>query len=61
MINVSVHYKGSSQPINYGECDSAYEKGAFYCVVKDGKVFKHPVRNIWRISESYGESQRDTK
>jgi len=55
-IDVWLHY--SSEPIEHRNC-TAYEKGSFYCVfemandVHEERVFKYPISNIWRITESY--------
>lgn len=56
MIEVQVHLKDQSQPLVYRNVINTYEKGAFYCVYCKGeKVYKHPIRDIWRVKEGYGK------
>lgn len=60
MINVTVHLKEQSQPLEYKEAINTYEKGSFFCVYCQGeKVYKHPIRDIWRVKEDYGYHGRE--
>jgi hypothetical protein len=62
MINVTVHLKDQSQPLVYENVKNTYEKGSFYCVYVEGEtVYKHPIRDIWRVKEGYGYHGRDEK
>lgn len=55
-MNVNVHLKEQSQPIEYTDVINSYVKGGFYCVYKDdGTVDKYPVADIFRVRESYAK------
>lgn len=54
---VTVQYHDQAQPMEYRNVSNTYQKGDLFCVYVDGKVYKHPIPNIWRISESYGKHQ----
>jgi hypothetical protein len=59
VITVSVHLKDQSQPVTYENVINTYEKGSFYCVYTESEVvYKHPIRDIWRVKEGYGEHGR---
>ena len=56
-MKVSIQLKDSSQPIEHNAINT-YLKGTLFCVyVKKDKVYKYPIRNIWRIVEDYGKHQ----
>jgi hypothetical protein len=60
MSEVIVHLKDQSQPLTYHDVINTYQKGDFYCVyVKDERVYKHPMADIWRVIEDYGYHGRD--
>lgn len=62
MINVSVHLKDQSQPIDYEDVQNVYEKGSLLCVLStDGRVHKYPLINVWRVTEDYGPRQTTRK
>jgi hypothetical protein len=50
---VEVHLNEQSQPINYESVTNTYTKGGMYCILKDNKVEKFPLCNIFRVKESY--------
>lgn len=53
-MRVEVHYKDASRPLVYEDVANTYVKGPFYCVyLASGVVKKHPVANIWRVTEDY--------
>ena len=53
-MRVEVHYKDASWPLVYEDAVNTYVKGPFFVVyLPEGIVKKHPVQNIWRITESY--------
>jgi hypothetical protein len=56
-MKVSVQYLDQSQPMNYENVDNTYMKGNMFCVKIGEKVYKHPIQQIWRITEEYGEHQ----
>jgi inhibitor of KinA sporulation pathway (predicted exonuclease) len=57
-IKVQVLLTETSQPVEH-DAKNTYTKGPFFCVYAiDGKVYKYPVANIWRVNEEYGVSGR---
>jgi len=54
-MEVKVELKETSWPIVHKEVCNTYTKGNLYCVFskKENRVWKYPLANIWRISESY--------
>lgn len=61
MGTVVVQLKDQSQPLVYEDVINTYEKGSFFCVYVSGeKVYKHPLRDIWRVKEDYGYHGRET-
>lgn len=58
MIKVAISLIETSQVVEHS-AKNTYTKGPFFCVYEEtGKVFKYPVRNIWRVTEEYGDSGR---
>ena len=52
-MNVKIELKETSQPV-FLEAVNTYTKGPFYCVYVDKEhVYKFPLDNVWRITESY--------
>ncbi|HPS40058.1 MAG TPA: hypothetical protein PL124_11630 [Candidatus Cloacimonadota bacterium] len=56
---VNIWLKNNGTPFIYADC-TAYEKGSFYCIYDPEKhvVYKYPIADIWRVSESYPEDMR---
>ena len=56
---VNIWLKNNGTPFIYTECTS-YEKGSFYCVYDPEKhvVYKYPISDIWRVSETYPQDMR---
>lgn len=52
-FKVCVHYKDANRPLVYEHAHMTYIKDVFYCVSSGGVEFKHPIANIWRITENY--------
>jgi hypothetical protein len=56
-MNVRVQLDKLSQPIVYRRVLATYQKGDLYCILRKVKgvrvVDKFPVRNLFRIEESY--------
>lgn len=52
-MRVQVQLTETAQPLEH-EATNAYTKGDLYCVYADGKVYKYPLNNVWRIVEDYG-------
>lgn len=61
MITVKISLTETSQIIEH-KAKNTYTKGPFFCVydATDNQVYKYPVINIWRVSEGYGDSGRDS-
>lgn len=53
MIEVKVELKETSQPLIYLRAENTYTKGDLFCVYENGKVYKFPLANVWRITEAY--------
>lgn len=52
-LRIGVHMKDQSQPVEHMSVKNAYVKGPFYCVYcHDEMVYKYPVINIWRVTET---------
>ena len=55
MLNVTVHLKDQSQPIEHKNVINTYQKGDMYTLYcEDEKSYKYPIANIWRVIEDYG-------
>lgn len=54
---VSIWLKNNGTPFIYTDCTS-YEKGSFYCINYRGWVYKYPIADIWRVSETYPQDMR---
>ena len=52
-MRVEVHYQDASTPLVYNDVRNTYIKGPFFVVYVGDRVWKHPVANIWRITEDY--------
>ena len=52
-FRVTVHYKDANRPLVYEQAHMTYVKDVFYCVQADGVEFKHPIANVWRITEEW--------
>jgi len=52
-MEVKIELKETSQAIVYNDVSNTYTKGSLYCVYVDGMVYKYPLDNIWRVSETY--------
>jgi hypothetical protein len=53
-VKVTIELKETAQALVYDDVPNAYTKGPFYCVYATGGfVYKFPIVNIWRITESY--------
>jgi hypothetical protein len=50
---VVIELKETSQALTYENVSNTYTKGDLYCVYVDGLVYKFPLGNIWRITETY--------
>ena len=50
----------TSTPIHFEGVTSTYTKGPLYCIYQESlkRTTKWPVRNIWRVIESYPDSHR---
>jgi len=58
VIEVKISLIETSQVIKHTAANT-YTKGKLFCVLdEDGTVYKYPLRNIWRVSEGYGDSGR---
>lgn len=59
VYTINIWLKNNGTPFIYTDC-SAYEKGSFYCVYDHANqvVFKYPIADIWRVSESYPKEMR---
>ena len=59
MINVIVHLKTQSQPIEHNEVVNTYQKGDLYIVyTSNEKSYKYPIADIFRVIEDYGHHGR---
>ena len=59
MINVTVHLKTQSQPIEHKEVVNTYQKGDLYIVyTSNEKSYKYPIADIFRVIEDYGHHGR---
>lgn len=56
---INIWLKNNGTPFIYTDC-TAYEKGSFYCVYDGTTVYKYPLADIWRVSESYPQDMRGT-
>ena len=54
---INIWLKNNGTPFIYTNC-TAYEKGSFYCVFDGEAVYKYPLSDIWRVSESYPQDMR---
>jgi hypothetical protein len=58
--NVEVWLDKTSEPITH-KAKNTYQKGDLFCVyTTDGKVYKYPISNIFRIVEGYGTHGSET-
>ena len=53
---IKIWLKNNSSPFIY--TGTAYEKGSFYCIYDGITVYKYPLADIWRVSESYPQEMR---
>lgn len=61
-MNVTVHLKTQSQPIEHTDVINTYQKGDFYILYTKGeKSFKYPIADIFRVIEDYGFHGRSCK
>ena len=51
-MNVQIHQLTQSQPVEITNATNAYQKGDLYCVMTPDKVYKFPIVNIFRITET---------
>lgn len=52
-LRIKVHMKDQSMPVEHMSVKNTYVKGPFYCVYcHDEMVYKYPVENIWRVTET---------
>jgi hypothetical protein len=54
---INIWLKNNGAPFIYRNC-IAYEKGSFYCVFDGEAVYKYPLSDIWRVSESYPQDMQ---
>lgn len=53
LLRVKVHMKDQSMPVEHMSVRNTYIKGGFYCVYcHDETVYKYPIENIWRVTET---------
>jgi len=52
-MRVLVHLKLQSEPVEIVDVRNAYEKGSFYCVMRNDRVTvdKFPIADIFRVRE----------
>ena len=64
-MNIKLQLHNLSQPIEYNNVKSSYEKGSMYCLqLENDQVHKYPISTIFRIIEDYGyhsKRQDETK
>lgn len=60
MIEVIIHLKETSQPIEHLHVINTYQKGSFFVVYcNNGKSYKYPIGDIFRVIEDYGYHGRE--
>jgi len=59
---VEVWLNETSKPIVYFNVTSTYTKGPLFCIYQEGlkRVTKWPLGGIWRVIETYPDSDRRT-
>lgn len=55
-MKVELYLHKLNSPVIYADAESTYQKGDFLCVkLRNNKVHKYPVADIFRIIEDYQE------